>query len=72
MKKIPSMVDMKKTPEEVSDSVPTLADQSAYPYGLCLSLCQDELEKLGFEAGEFAVNDMIHFHAMAVVTSVST
>lgn len=69
MDKIPSMVDMAKTPKEiVADSMP---DQSAYPYGLCISLCEEELEKLGFGQDELNVGDMLHLHCLASVTAVS-
>lgn len=72
MDRIKNMVDMKKTPEEIKEGFAMPPDQSVYPYGLCLSLCQDELERLGFDPNDFQVNDMVHFHAMATVTSVST
>lgn len=58
---------MKKTPEEAQP----MLDQPAYPYGLCISLCQDELDKLGIDQGELSVNDMLHLHALASVTSIS-
>jgi hypothetical protein len=72
MEKIPSMVDMARTPEETKDLGYPTPMQSKYPYGLCLSLCEDELEKLGFEQGELQVSDMVHLHCMATVTSVSS
>lgn len=68
--KIPSMVDMAFSQEEKEDfSKPTLP---RYPYGLCLSLCQDELDKLGIEIGDVGVGDMLHLHCLAKVTSVSS
>lgn len=73
MKRVAPMVDMRKTPAEVEeDSIPSAADQPAYPYGLSISLCQDELEKLGLDHTDFEVGDLVHFHAMSVVTSVSS
>jgi len=69
MEKLSGMIDMKRTPAEATE---TLAmDQPSYPYGLCLSLGHEELEKLGIGSGELNVNDMLHLHALAVVTSVS-
>lgn len=69
MEQLKSMVDMKRDPKETEE---TLAmDQPAYPYGLCLSLGHEELEKLGISQGELSVNDMLHLHALASVTSVS-
>lgn len=70
-----ALVDMAKTPEELAKDylgAPTIAapDQSRYPYGLCISLCQDELDKLGLD-GDCEVGDMIDLRAMAKVTSVS-
>lgn len=41
-----------------------------YPYGLCISLTEKELEKLNLES-DAQVGDLIHLHAMAKVTSVS-
>src|ERR1700680_4667311 len=71
MEKIPSMVDMARTPAEVKTDMPCTMDQPLYPYGLCLSLGQDELDKLGFGKGDLAVSDMVHLHCLASVTSVS-
>jgi len=72
------MVDMAKSPEEVkeetSTSVPAMgATPSApvYPWGLCLRLEDDTLEKLGVDGEMPSVGDMIHLFAMAKVTSVS-
>lgn len=61
---------MARTDSEKEDISPSA--QPAYPYGLCISLCEQELEKLGFAQGELQVGDMIHLHALAAVTSVSS
>lgn len=75
MERIPSMVDMKRTPQEKQEVaqlfLPTAANQPDYPYGLSISLCEEELAKLGFGQDDLDVNDMIHMHCMAVVTSKS-
>lgn len=73
MDKIPAMVDLKKTPEEKQEeiSLPNVNMISDYPYGLCLHIDKDTLDKLGFDLEDLGINDMIHFHAMAVVTSKS-
>lgn len=42
-----------------------------YPYGLGISLCEEELEKLDLTDMELEPGDMIHLHCMATVTSVS-
>ena len=52
-------------------SPPTPAvDNPIYPYGLCISLCEDELDKLGLEA-DCDIGDTVHLFCMAKVTSVS-
>ena len=73
MDRIPAMVDMKRTPAEVAESTSPISamDANEYPYGLCICLCNDELEKLGLTDLP-AVGDMLHIHAMAKVTSVSS
>ena len=67
-----SMADMAKTPEEVKEDSEPMAPVSVnrYPYGLCLSLDQDDLEKLSMPL-DAEVGDMIHVMAFARVTSVS-
>lgn len=69
-----ALVDMAKTSKELAGDyggVTVAAPaQSLYPYGLCISLCQDELDKLGLD-GDCEVGDMIDLRAMAKVTSVS-
>lgn len=75
MQVVPSMVSMAGTPEEKSeaviDSIPSINNQPDYPYGLCISLCHDELEKLSLSEIELNVGDLIHMHCMAEVTSIS-
>lgn len=72
------MVDMAKSPEEVKEqtaqSVPAMGiapSAPVYPWGLCLRLEDDALEKLGLDGEMPTVGDMIHLCAMAKVTSVS-
>lgn len=65
------MIDMAREPEKTEpDIAMTVPEQSIYPYGLCISLTQDELEKLQLEP-DCQVGDMIHIAAMAKVTSIS-
>jgi hypothetical protein len=74
------MVDMAKSPADVTKElkqfpmgVSTSSDGPqvrVYPYGLCISFTQDELEKLNIEGG-CAVGDMIHLCAIARVTACS-
>lgn len=70
MNKIPNMVNMARTSDEKEPSV--IPDQPTYPYGLNISLGEQELEKLGFSQGELQVGDMVHLHSLAAVTSVSS
>lgn len=73
-------VDMAKTPEQVNEEMPAIATGSSlaaklnnipkYPWGLCINLEDDQLEKLGIE-GDCEVGDIIHLCAMAEVTACS-
>ncbi len=75
MEKLPGFVNMAVTPQEREEEdyaspAPEAPAQPIYPYGLCISLCQDELEKLDLE-DDCDVGDMLHMHCIARVTSVS-
>ncbi len=72
MKVLP-LVDMRMTPSEASEGMcfPSPNDAPAYPYGLCISLCQDELDKLGIDFDDLCVGDIVHLHALAMITSKS-
>lgn len=74
VKHLPPMTDMRLTPSESEDEyplIPTSKDQPAYPYGLCISLCEDELEKLGIDPDDVDIDDILHIFAFGVVTSKS-
>lgn len=70
----PKLVDMARTPAEKKASqerIEAMITDSGpeYPYGLCLDLCKDELDKLGIrELPE--VGDEMHIYAVAKVTRV--
>lgn len=64
------MVDMARKPQEEPTTMPCMPEEPIYPYGLCISLTQDELEKLDLTP-DCQVGDMIHLMAMAKVTSIS-
>lgn len=76
-----NMVSMAKTPAEVAEEVAEstypkspaaiAADVSKYPYGLCLALTEEEMEKMGLDYSDVEVGDTIHLFAFAKVTSVS-
>lgn len=77
MNRIPAMVDMRLTDEDRKKEGyggpcgPCDSDGGpVYPYGLCISLTQVELDKLGL-TDDVTVGDMLHIHGMAKVTSVS-
>lgn len=42
-----------------------------YPWGLRISLTQDELKKLGIDPAACTIDGMMHLHAIARITSVS-
>lgn len=73
------MIDMAKTPEEIKEDIAETAMPVAapdkvpsYPWGLCITLDEDSLAKLGIDEKELPdVGDMIHLFAMAKVTSAS-
>lgn len=75
MRQFQKMVSMARDAQEVKEEVskncgPLSSSAPVYPYGLCLSLGTDELDKLEItEKPE--VGDTIHLFAMAKVTSVS-
>lgn len=73
------MVSMARTPDEAKKEVekydaPSPAAVSSvptYPYGLCISLEDESLEKLGLNGEMPAVGEVLQFCAIAKVTSAS-
>ena len=79
MEKIPAMTDMKRSRKEKSETLSDMAtpamvspDVPDYPWGLSISMCEEELEKLGLDEKDMSVGDIYHFHALVKVTSVSS
>lgn len=74
MSRFHKMVSMERTPEDkeeiAEEAMPGPANVPDVPYGLCLCLTEQELEKLDLD-DECEVGDMIHLFAMARVTSIS-
>lgn len=76
-----AMVDMAKSPAEIKKDMPSMPMPAStseggpkmpvYPYGLCISLTEEEMAKMGMQDELPAVGEMIHLAAMAKVTSVS-
>jgi hypothetical protein len=62
------MVSLRRTPDEQVAAYMPQAMNDAAP-GLCLSLSQVELEKLGLD-DNVAVGDMLHMRIMIEVTAV--
>lgn len=74
------MIDMARSPAEVKEEVAKSAPMPmgagkpsapTYPYGLCISLDDESIKKLGLEGEMPDVGTLVHFCAMAKVTSVS-
>ncbi len=68
-----AFVDMAKKPEEIAKDYTgpaVIGSPSIYPYGLCLCLGKDELEKLNLD-DDCEVGDYLDLRALAKVTSVS-
>lgn len=67
------MIDMARTPEEVREKAEAMAKPMPdtvpqYPYGLCISLGDDELEKLGLDDDLPDVGDILECYVTAKVT----
>lgn len=67
------MVSMAHTPEEQKEEAKEMAVPSVpkYPWGLCLRLDEDSLEKLGLAGDLPQVGESLQFIALAKVTSAS-
>lgn len=72
MARISKFVDMALKPSEQKDSCSPCVDfpSSMYPYGLCISFGNEQLEKLKLDA-TCEVGDLLHMFCLAKVTSVS-
>jgi hypothetical protein len=71
------MVSMARSSDEIKEqmdkmtSAPQMPEGPQYSYGLCITLCDDELKKLGIDKEDMPeIGDMIDLRAMAKVTSV--
>jgi hypothetical protein len=67
------MVDMRRSPQEKKEVMegPAVADIPDYPYGLCISLGDEELAKLDLDCSDCESGDTIDLRAFAKVTSIS-
>lgn len=67
--KLPELVDLKLSKSEKKEAMEVPRSSGpTYPYGLCLDLNEDTLEKLGIKDLP-GVGDEMHFIAVAHVTS---
>lgn len=71
-----SMVDLARSPEEIKEDMPMMAapmkaSAPVYPYGCCLSLDDETMEKLGLDGEMPSVGEMLMFKAVAKVTCAS-
>ncbi len=75
MKNLTNMVDLAMTP--MMDGVlttpiePKSPPPVVYPYGLAISLTQDEIEKLNVDHTDWAVGDHFCLDCLAKITSIS-
>jgi hypothetical protein len=65
-----AMIDMKQPAQREEMPGEYEADEPRYPYGLCITLGKDELEKLGITALPKVGTEMM-LHAMVYVKSTS-
>lgn len=67
------MQSMELDDEDKLDAVMPIAmpDKPDFPYGLRISLCEKEFEKLGLDPADATVGGICHGHFLARVTSVS-
>lgn len=75
---IAALIDMAKTPEQISEEMKPYDEREIkassvplYPYGLCISLEEDSLKKLGLDGAGAEPGDGIQLIAMAKVTNAS-
>ena len=69
-----AMVDMAQAAEDNDDSQPSAVEapmRPRYPYGLRISLTQEELEKMKLDTADAFVGGICHLHALGKITSIS-
>jgi len=68
-----ALVSMKRLPDKTKadgDCCAVGCDDSLYPYGLQISLCDEDLQKLGISADSLTVGQILTITAQAEVTSI--
>lgn len=53
------------------DASPNKKLEPVFPWGLRITLENDQLKKLGLTAADFEIGSIIHLHAMSRVTSIT-
>lgn len=74
MKVLPEFVNLAKTPEQIEESHSSPVSDYAvpiYPYGTCICLETEQLDRLQL-AEDPEVGDLIHFQAIGRVTSAGS
>lgn len=69
----PPMVDLKRTPKEKEEAAEetVMPAVSEYPYGLCISLDKETLDKLEVDFDSIEVGGIYHLFVLAKVTAKS-
>lgn len=69
------LVDMALTTQEQAESINKMpyahGNAPKYPYGLCLCLNNETLEKLNVDRADWQIGDVFDLRCMAKVTSIS-
>jgi hypothetical protein len=72
----PAMKDMslpkRKSEEVIAEPSPEKYEGPRYPWGLCMSLSQDEIKKLGIDFESIDVGSAVQIAGVANVTSKSS
>lgn len=67
-----SMVSMEYDDDDSYDAMPTpIETRPRFPWGLCITLTEKELTKLGMDASDFEIGDLVHIFGMARVTGMN-
>jgi Major coat protein-like len=67
------LTDLKRTKEETKPTpeINCCSSQDEYPYGLCIDLNTDSLDKLGISIDKYNVKDVVNIVAECQVKSLS-
>lgn len=67
------LTDLKRTKEEKKPMGTPMPceSQDEYPYGLCIDLNTDSLDKLGISIDKFSVKDIVCIYAECQIKSIS-